>query len=119
MTHQAPAAPPALTSAHLADARVYATRNDMIDSLPIAEGGCIAEIGVATGDFSEILIKRFRPKQFVAFDLFTLHTLTAVWGRSTTALFNGKTHADFYRERFDPFCCVHGDRPHGPDASDV
>ena len=38
------------------------------------QGATIAEIGVAKGDFSEILMDAFNPKSFVAFDLFNIQS---------------------------------------------
>src|SRR5664279_5101501 len=60
----------ALTQRHLRDAKLYATRHDMVADLKIAPGGVIAEIGVAYGDFSKYLLDTFKPKKFVAFDVF-------------------------------------------------
>lgn len=60
----------------------------------------VAEIGVALGDFSEVMLKSLEPSEFVAFDLFTMHEWESVWGRPAKQIFNGKTHLDFYKDRF-------------------
>ena len=41
-------------------------RNSLIGSLP--QGGVIAEIGVANGEFSEIILDRCKPKLLVLVD---------------------------------------------------
>lgn len=48
---------------------MYANRRDMIRQLSMPTDR-VGEIGVLWGVFSEVLIKSFRPRQFVAFDLF-------------------------------------------------
>jgi hypothetical protein len=88
---------PELTSAHLLDAKLYATRHDMLRTLPIPRGGVIAEIGVALGDFSKFLIRELHPAVFHGFDLFNLHNEETLWGRKTSDIFQGKTHAQFYK----------------------
>ena len=47
---------PALEARHLAGAGLFANREALIASLPLAAGGTIAEIGVAHGEFSEFLL---------------------------------------------------------------
>ena len=64
---------PALESRHLRDARLYANRTDMMRALPIVRGGVVAEVGVAHGDFSEVILDTVVPKSFYAFDIFRMH----------------------------------------------
>lgn len=93
---------PAVSSAHIASARVYANRAEMIlalrERLPAAPVVC--EVGVALGDFSEFLVNALQPREFIAMDLFGLHEVETLWGRPTTEIFEGRSHADFYRDRF-------------------
>jgi hypothetical protein len=91
---------PALEQRHLLDAVLYADRKDMICGLPAVRGGVIAEIGVATGDFSEFLMATLSPSRFIAIDTFTMHTSPAHWGTPSEVLFQNKTHIQFYRDRF-------------------
>lgn len=46
----------ALEPRHLDNPKLFAHRNDLISALRPGEGGIIAEIGVAHGDFSEFLL---------------------------------------------------------------
>lgn len=91
---------PSLQSGHLNDARLFADRMDLIRALDLPAGPTVAEVGVAHGEFSEFLIAALRPARFVAYDLFNLHEQEFVWSYRTAELFQGKTHADFYRDRF-------------------
>lgn len=90
---------PLVSAKHVADARLFANRYDLIRALPLRENPVIAEIGVATGDFSEFLITELEPRQFVAFDTFELHRLKEIWGTPTRIAFRGLTHDLFYRSR--------------------
>jgi hypothetical protein len=90
---------PALESRHLDNPRVFAHRNDLISSLRPGEGGVIAEIGVAHGDFSEYLLDELRPQEFVAFDLFNMEDWSPKRQWSVERL-NNMTHLEFYRQRF-------------------
>lgn len=64
------------------------------------QGGVVAELGVMTGDFSEIMIRTLQPRKFVAFDLFTAHTVPQIWSKPSSQVFAGLSHLDFYRRRF-------------------
>jgi glycosyltransferase involved in cell wall biosynthesis/SAM-dependent methyltransferase len=98
---------PALASRHIAaNARVFATRNDLIEELGIPRGEVVAEVGVALGDFSEFLLQTLEPSTFVAIDIFKLHEIPELWGRPTAEIFAGRTHLEFYRDRFTRY----GDR---------
>jgi hypothetical protein len=93
---------PVLKSEHIANARLFANRFDMMNAL----GGVrknVAEIGVALGDGSKALIEAFKPSEFVAFDLFTLHEVPQFWGRTNKEWFGEKDHATYYRDKVKPF----------------
>ncbi len=96
--------PAILKQHHIAPgAGVFADRHVMLETLSVPRGGVIAEIGVAFGDFSQVMLDTLQPKEFHAFDLFTMHThdwLEAWGGRSLRETFNGRTHGDYYRTRF-------------------
>jgi Methyltransferase domain len=81
---------------HLKTARLYADRTDMINSLSFS-ADIVGEIGVALGDFSVRLVSAFKPKKFVAFDLFDLQTHPTLWGRGTDEIFGGQTQEEAYR----------------------
>jgi SAM-dependent methyltransferase len=87
---------PTLSSQHLADARIFAARDDMLGCLGIRRNGIIAEVGVGIGWFSRQLVDMLRPARFVAIDTFQLHTLATIWGRPTTDVFGARTHREYY-----------------------
>jgi Methyltransferase domain len=91
---------PTLEPRHLPGARLFANRNDLISCLTSARGGVVAEIGVANGDFSQILLNELQPSQFFALDTFELHLIPMIWGIPTEELLQGKSHLEFYRNRF-------------------
>lgn len=91
--------PPVLSQHHVADAKLYANRVELIADLNLPEGGVIAEVGVAFGDFSEVMINLLNPSTFVAFDTFILHTLDKVWNIPMKKFFSGKTHLEYFKER--------------------
>ena len=91
---------PALEPKHLDNPKLFANREDLISSMRFAEGGVIAEIGVATGEFSEYLLNQLQPKKFVAFDVFNLHEWDTFLRIPTKILFNNMTHLDYYKQKF-------------------
>jgi len=62
-----PAPPPPLEQRHVENARLFADRYTLLDSLP--KGGTVAEIGVWKGDFSAEILRRVRPEFLHLFDL--------------------------------------------------
>jgi SAM-dependent methyltransferase len=82
----------------LANAQLLPDREAILPLLP--KHKVIAEIGVALGDFSARIIRDCAPEHFIAIDMFDLHTIPELWGRTTQELFGGDTHAAFYRKRF-------------------
>ena len=91
---------PELAHTHIKDAKLFANRRDMVASLGIAQGGVVAEVGVAHGEFSEYLLQTLRPERFVAIDLFDMHKHPVIWGIPSEVMFDGMTQLDFYRRRF-------------------
>jgi len=93
---------PSLSADGIAEnARLFANRIDLIKSLaPMINGKVIGEIGVAQGNFSEVLFDLLNPKEFVAFDLFNIHTIREPWAMKSAEVFQGKTHLEFYKNRF-------------------
>jgi hypothetical protein len=87
---------PTLEAKYLDNPRLYATREDLISSMRFVQGGVIAEVGVAGGEFSQYLLNEFRPRKFVAFDIFTWHEspcFDPLW-------LDNMTHLDYYKRRF-------------------
>ena len=91
---------PTLEAKHLDNPRLFANREDLISALRSAEGGVIAEVGVAHGVFSEYLLNELRPRKFVAFDIFNMHEWDTYCNVRTNILFNNMTHLDYYRRKF-------------------
>jgi len=116
---------PEVAASHLASPRLYANRAEMVLALAERLPGnpAICEVGVALGDFSEFLLNALRPRDLVAMDLFGLHGLETLWGRSTREIFGGRTHAQYYCDRFaaQPVRVMEGDSAAAlgslPDAS--
>lgn len=94
---------PELAAKHMSGASLYADRRDLLASLASARGGIIAEVGVATGDFSDFMLTALVPTQFVAFDNFRMHETPVVWGVPSRILLAGMTHLEFYRRRFGAY----------------
>jgi hypothetical protein len=82
----------------LANTRLLPNREAILPLLP--KHKVVAEVGVALGDYSDLLIRVCEPERFIAIDLFTLHQLPELWGRPTRELFSGDTHGSYYRKRF-------------------
>jgi len=91
---------PPLEARHLDNAQLFANRYDLISSMRSIEGGVIAEVGVARGDFSEFLIDQLKPKRFVAFDLFDMHEWGNAFGIPIAKYLSNMTHLEFYKRRF-------------------
>lgn len=96
---------PGLRPSDVESARLFATRSSMVEAFrPLLQGKRIAELGVAYGDFSEVLIKNLEPEQFFAFDTFTWHQgPIVVWGKPAKEVLGGLTHREFYANRFSKF----------------
>jgi hypothetical protein len=90
---------PEIRPEHVVGARLYSERREMAKAL-VPPGGRIAEVGVAAGYFSEFLLEELKPIEFAAIDLFTMDQYPVIWGRPQSELFEGKSHLDFYRDKF-------------------
>jgi len=89
-----------LSKTNLNRASLYACREDMVYTIASSFSATnIAEIGVALGKFSDILISAFNPSLFSAFDIFQLHTGEYVFGQSSKTIFAEKSHFDFYSNK--------------------
>ncbi|MDM0105010.1 class I SAM-dependent methyltransferase [Variovorax sp. J22R24] len=93
--------PPKLTEEHLRGAQLFSDRFTMIEGLSLPrENPIIGEVGVALGTFTDVMIQKFRPSRFVAFDTYNLHASPLIWGEPSSVLLKGMTHLDFYKDRF-------------------
>jgi hypothetical protein len=79
-------------------AKLFANRRVALGFLP--QGRRVAEVGVAFGDFSEVLLAELRPAVLHAYDRFAWDDSEIVWGRPAGETLAGKTHRAFYEERF-------------------
>jgi hypothetical protein len=73
-------------------------RESMLPLLP--RGAVFAEVGVGTGNFSELVMATCAPSLFIAIDRFRLHEEPMLWGRPGAEVFAGRTHGEAYRARF-------------------
>jgi Methyltransferase domain len=107
---------PALRQEHLRDARLYATRDDLVMALPVPKGAKIAEIGVWQGKFSKFLCSQLQPAEFVAFDIFTGHEYEDWNGLTGAQLFAGLSQRQFVERELEAFrsiaTFVEGDSRH-------
>jgi hypothetical protein len=97
---------PAVRAKDLADARLYADRLDLIQAVGPKKADVVIELGVALGDFSKELIRRFRPTFFYAADRFDLDKEELLWGKASSAIFNGNGHLNTYLSRLAGESCV-------------
>jgi hypothetical protein len=97
---------PALSAEHVAGTRLYANRGDQISLLGVPKDGRVAEIGVWQGVFSKDLVQTLKPREFVAFDIFTGHEEQSWHGKTGAELFDGLTHRKFYEREMAPFSAV-------------
>ncbi len=89
----------ALPDRLLRHARVLPDRYALLPLLP--RGKVVVEVGVATGDFSAEILRVCQPSRFVAIDDFRFHTWPMLWaGRPVAEIFGGRSHVEYYRERF-------------------
>jgi hypothetical protein len=110
---RSPDLPPEL----LKNCKVFPDRIQVLSALP--KGGVIAEVGVALGDYSRILIDVLKPEKFYAFDNFIIGAenenredlKVRIKGlrervKGAHALFleelldSGKSHPEYYQSRF-------------------
>jgi hypothetical protein len=71
----------------------------LISGLQLPKQAVIAEVGVAFGDFSAVLIEALKPSLFAAFDIFEIHKNETVWGKPIDEYLLGMNHHDFYKSR--------------------
>jgi hypothetical protein len=92
--------PQALTAANISsDARVVATREDLIAYFAPIRPKNVAEIGPALSDFSKFMIEKLRPNRFFAFDVVIMHRFPSRGGHPSNEFFGGLTHVEYFEER--------------------
>lgn len=84
---------------HVSGATLFADRYSMVTSLR-GRASVFVEVGVELGAFSEFVLNNVRPARFVAIDLFRLHEMHEIFGKPPAAIFGGKTHREYYEQRF-------------------
>ena len=89
--------PPALPSGMVENCRVCCSREDVLQWLP--KGGVIAEVGVAYGHFSALLMEQLQPDKFIAIDSFAFTAGTEPWNQ-TTLKDSRMSHLAYYQSRF-------------------
>lgn len=58
------------------------------------------EVGVAFGDFSEVILKECRPSVFIGVYIFVLDRVPIMWGQRTSEILGGRSHYEYYADRF-------------------
>lgn len=82
----------------LENAKVLANRNEAVKRLP--KGGKVAEVGVAYGDFTDVILKEMQPERFYAIDWFNKdNPYICIWGRQELVE-SGLTHEEWYRDKY-------------------
>jgi hypothetical protein len=94
---------PALTSEHLASAKIFSNRYDMIKNIELPDNAIVTEVGVAHGEFSEYLLQEIKPSKFVAIDLFEMEKYPVHWGIPQEVLLDGLPHLEYYQKRFQNY----------------
>jgi len=89
--------PPELPAHLFENSRVYNSRETVLKSLP--KGGTIAEVGVAYGHFTALLLEHLQPEKFIAIDSFALTAGNEPW-KQTVLNDSGLSHLDYYKKRF-------------------
>ncbi len=89
---------PALPAHLLHGASLLPNREAMLPLLP--KRAAFVEVGVATGNFSRLVMSVCEPSLFVAIDEFRLHEVPVLWGQPSEVLLGGRTHVQAYRSGF-------------------
>ena len=81
---------------------VYANRHILLNSIKhlIPVHAVVAEIGVAYGGFTQVILDTLKPGEFDAFDTFDLHEQPIVFGSDPKLVLGNQTHWEYYRGRF-------------------
>jgi len=91
---------PSIAEHHITgNAKLFANRYDMVDSLCNRSWDTVVEVGVAFGDFSKFLIRKMQPKRFVAIDTFVLTEDGECMGKPVSGKLNGMDHEAFFRQQ--------------------
>lgn len=87
---------PSIPGTALSEAKVIFNRASALDLLP--KGGVVAEVGVATGTFSKLILDTMNPSKFYAIDIFSDKT-EGFW----EIKFDKKRHFEWYRDAFKQY----------------
>jgi hypothetical protein len=100
MTDESIQARPAfsLTTDLVKNARVLANRLEILPLLP--KNIAFVEIGVALGDFTDEVLKKCDLASFIAIDRFDWDKYPDMWRGRAGQVLNGRSHVDYYKERF-------------------
>jgi hypothetical protein len=90
--------PPQLPQHLFENSKVCGSREDVLPLLP--KGGIIAEVGVAYGNFSALLLEVLQPQKFIAIDSFAFTEENEPW-KQTILKDNRISHIDYYKKRFE------------------
>lgn len=89
--------PPELPAGLFENSKVVNSRETVLQMLP--KGGVIAEVGVAYGNFSTLLLEQLQPEKFIAIDSFAITEDIEPW-KQTILKDSRMTHLEFYQNKF-------------------
>lgn len=97
-------ASPEIPISLLSSAKLLPNRLELIKMLP--KNTIVTEVGVAFGDFSNLILNTMQPTKFVAIDIFRLHEEVVYGGMQYSGVLNkekfkGLNHFDWYSKRFE------------------
>ena len=86
----------------LLNTRVFGSRDLLLRFLASRQDhwDLVAEVGVAFGGFSRLILDTLEPHQMHAFDLFGLHEMDWVFGSPPSSVMGNRTHLDYYHDQF-------------------
>jgi hypothetical protein len=89
--------PPQLPDSFFENSRVCGSRENVLQKLP--RGGVIAEVGVAYGYFTALLLQWLKPEKFIAIDTFAFTANSEPWNH-TILKDSNLSHKEFYKNKF-------------------
>ena len=89
---------PKLHPEQVQNAKLLAGREDFIHLLP--KNINFVEVGVALGDFSELILTACEPKKYFALDMFDMHRWPETWDGRVGRELGEMSHYDYFRKKF-------------------
>ena len=93
---------PVLPDEVVSNCKLISSRTKILELIP--KGGVAIEVGVAYGDFSEMIINEIKPKKFYGLDIFSIKAGREPWGMHLLEE-SKMTHFEFYKNRMSKIDC--------------